>query len=359
MSHPVYIVAEAGVNHNGSVDLAKRLVDAAVYAGADAIKFQTFKTERLVCANAPKAEYQKKSTPSRENQFAMLKKLELSEASHGLLINYCMRKKIRFLSSPFDMESLNLLLKKFHLPQIKIGSGEITNAPLLLHAARSGKPIILSTGMCTLPEIRTALGILAFGYTRSKDLPSRRAFLKAFESSQGQRALKKKVILLHCTTEYPAPLEDVHLRAMDTLKETFGLPVGFSDHTEGIAIPIAAAARGAIVIEKHFTLDRNLPGPDHKASIEPAELMLMVKSIREIELALGSFRKEPTRSELKNRVAARKSLVAARRISRGEMFTEANLSCKRPGSGMEPLQYWNLIGKKSSRDYRKDELIFE
>lgn len=352
-----YIIAEAGVNHNGSLDLAKQLIDAAVEAGADAVKFQTFKAEKLVGRNAPKAEYQTKTTDGAESQFAMIKKLELDEEAHFVLINYCREKGIQFLSTPFDLESVDLLASRFDLPRLKISSGELTNAPLLLKAARAGKPIILSTGMATLGDIEQALGVLAFGYTHSHSVPSLSTFQQAYISEKGQRVLQEKVILLHCTTEYPAPYEEVNLRAMDTLRNAFGLPVGFSDHTRGIAVPVAAVARGAIVIEKHFTLDRNLPGPDHKASLEPNELREMVKSIRQVEHALGSPIKSPTASELKNMVVARKSLVAARAIQQGERFTEENLAVKRPGDGISPVHYWEWLEKTASRDYEPDEKV--
>jgi N-acetylneuraminate synthase len=250
-----------------------------------------------------------------------------------------------------------MLVERIKVPFLKIPSGEITNGPLLLKAARTKKPVILSTGMSTLSEIRTALGALAFGYTRRNELPSLAAFRDAHRSKAGQRALKANITLLHCTTEYPAPFIDVNLRAMETLRETFGLPVGLSDHTAGIAVSIAAAALGASTIEKHFTLDRNLQGPDHKASIEPADLRRMVQSIREVEVALGSEKKGPVQSELKNLAIARKSLVAIQDISRGERFTEKNLGYKRPGTGITPLKYWQMLGKKAGKTYWKDEMI--
>ncbi|WP_018132195.1 N-acetylneuraminate synthase [Effusibacillus pohliae] len=357
ISQRAYIIAEVGVNHNGSLEMAKQLVDAAAEAGADAVKFQTFKAEKLVSRTAPKAEYQTKTTDQNESQLEMLKKLELDEAAHLSLIKYCHEQGIEFLSTPFDLESVDLLAYRFDLPRLKIASSEITNAPLLLNAARSGKPIILSTGMSTLGEVEMALGVLAFGYTKPDVTPSLAAFCQAFCSEEGQRALQERVILLHCTTEYPAPVRDVNLRAMDTLQAAFGLPVGLSDHTSGIAIPIAAVARGAVVIEKHFTLDRDLPGPDHKASLEPEELKAMVRSIREVEEALGSARKYPAGSEFKNMVAARKSLVAARIIEKGELFTEHNLTIKRPGDGISPMLYWEWLGKQAKKNYQADEKV--
>ena len=356
MNH-TYIIAEAGVNHNGSIDMAKQLVDVAAHAGADAVKFQTFKAEMVVSKHAPKADYQKKTTVENESQLDMVRKLELGEAAHRVLIEYCRSKGIEFLSTPFDFGSIDLLIRKLDLPRIKIPSGEITNGPYLLHIARTGKPVILSTGMSTLSEIETALGILAFGYVPSKEQPSLRRFRDTFCSEQGRTVLKEKVTLLHCTTEYPAPFEEVNLKAMATMHSAFGLPVGLSDHTPGIAVPVAAVALGAAVIEKHFTLDKNLPGPDHKASLEPDELKWMVSSIRHIEAALGSGQKVPTRSELKNRDIARKSLVTAKRIEAGELFSSENLTMKRPGTGVSPMRYWEFIGEKAKRNYDSDELI--
>jgi N-acetylneuraminate synthase len=353
-----YIIAEVGVNHNGSLEMAFSLIDAAVNAGADAIKFQTFKTENVVSKHAPKADYQMQTTDSNESQLEMLKKLELDEAAHEQLITYCHKKNIQFLSTPFDSPSLKLLTQKFNLHQLKIPSGEITNAPFLLEIARTGKPVILSTGMATLGEIETALAILAFGFiTNLEEKPSLKAFNNAYCSSKGQKILQQNVTILHCTTKYPTPYNEVNLYAMDTLKSAFNLPVGYSDHTAGIAVPIAAVARGAKVIEKHFTLDRHLPGPDHKASLEPDELTKMVKSIRQIELALGNSLKAPTKSEIKNQEIARKSLVASDNIKKGGAFTEKNITIKRPGSGVSPTYYWEILGKIADRDYQVDELI--
>lgn len=351
-----YIIAEAGVNHNGSLDMAKKLIEVAAQAGADAVKFQTFKADKLVSRAAPKAEYQTRTTGAGESQHAMIRRLELDERAHETLVEHCKACGIEFLSTPFDLESVELLANRFALPCIKIPSGEITNAPLLLKIAQTGKRVILSTGMSTLGEIEDALGVLGFGYLGCSN-PSINAFRAAYCSADGQSALQKKVILLHCTTEYPAPLEDVNLRAMDTLKSAFNLPVGYSDHTAGTAVPIAAVARGALVIEKHFTLDRTLPGPDHKASLEPMELKQMVAAIRNIELALGSDRKYPTSSELKNITVARKSLVAATPITAGDRFTDTNITIKRPGRGLSPFKYWELIGCTASRDFAVDEEI--
>lgn len=353
-----FIIAEAGVNHNGSLKLAKQLVDVAVQAGADAVKFQTFQAEKVISRLAPKAAYQRRTTAQDESQLEMVRKLELTAEQHFELVEYCRQKNIQFLSTPFDESSVDLLVKRLDVPVVKIPSGEITNGPLLLHIARTGRPVILSTGMSTLGEVETALGVLAFGYTCPHDEPSLDAFQSAYASAEGQQALRKKVTLLHCTTEYPAPFEDVNLRAMDTLRTAFGLPVGYSDHTPGIAVPIAAVARGAVVIEKHVTLDRNLPGPDHKASLEPDELKQMVQSIRQVEQALGSGLKIPFPSEIKNISVARRSLVAACPIKKGERFTGENVIAKRPGNGVSPMLFWDYVGRRQAvKDYLPDEQI--
>ena len=352
-----YIIAEAGVNHNGSIDMAKQLIDIAAEAGADAVKFQTFKAEKVISKYAPKADYQKKTTAETESQLDMVKKLELDEETHYILIEHCRARNIEFLSTPFDFESIDLLARKLDLQHLKIPSGEITNGPYLLYVAQTGKPVILSTGMSTLAEVETALGVLAFGYLGNTDKPSLHNFQNAYCSDAGLEVLKGKVILLHCTTEYPSPFEDVNLWVMKTMQNAFGLPVGLSDHTSGIAVPIAAVALGAAVIEKHFTLDRNLPGPDQKASLEPDELKLMVTSIRNIEVALGNGHKVPAASEMKNRNIARKSLFAAMPVIKGELFSVSNLTMKRPGKGISPMKYWELIGEKSKKDYDADEII--
>ncbi|EIJ40972.1 N-acetylneuraminate synthase [Beggiatoa alba B18LD] len=358
MNKSTYIIAEAGVNHNGSLDMALRLIDVAVDAGADAVKFQTFKAEKIVTQSAPKAIYQQETTDAAESQFAMIKKLELSEADHLQLMQHCQQQGITFLSTPFDEESVDLLVNRLQISCLKMASGEITNAPLLLKAARTQCPVILSTGMSTLGDIETALSVLAFGYTQPPQVePSLTRFVQVYQSPIGQAALQEKVTLLHCTTEYPAPVNQVNLYAMDTLQAAFGLPVGLSDHTEGIAIPLAAVARGACVIEKHFTLDRHLAGPDHRASLEPAELKAMVQGIRQIEQAFGHSIKKPSAMEQANRDVARKSLTAARAIKRGEAFTAENLTVKRPGTGVSPLFYWNWLHKTAERDYLADELI--
>lgn len=355
--HPTFIIAEAGVNHNGDISLAKQLIDIAANAGADAVKFQTFQAEKLVSRNAPKAQYQTQTTGTTESQFEMIRKLELSDLDHELLISHAQSRGIQFLSTPFDIPSLHLLTQRFGLKKIKIPSGEITNAPFLLEIARCAERIILSTGMSTLAEVEAALGVLAFGFTTDKAIPQRGDFEQAFASDQGQQELGDRVTLLHCTTEYPAPFREVNLRAMDTLASAFGLAVGYSDHTPGIHVSLAAVARGARIIEKHFTSDRTLPGPDHQASLEPQELNQLVQQIREIEQALGDGIKRPTASEWKNREVARKSLVASRAIKASEVFTEENLTCKRPCTGVSPFSYWETIEQVATRSYDMDETL--
>lgn len=353
------IIAEAGVNHNGDLQLALQLVEAAARAGADAVKFQTFNPEALVSRDAGKADYQKRHTDARESQLDMLRRLQLSESDHQILIDTCQQQGIEFLSSPFDLESARLLTDNFGLQRIKLGSGELTNGPLLLALARSSARLILSTGMSTLDEVEQALSVLSWGYLHSTGHPSGSDLQQAYTLAREQKLLEQKITLLHCTTEYPAPFDEINLCAMDTLRETFGLPVGYSDHTPGIAISLAAAARGACVIEKHFTLDRALPGPDHQASIEPDELQNLVTGVRQIEMAQGDGIKQPTAAEQKNLRIARKSLVASRPIVRGEPYRPDNLTVKRPGDGVSPMRYWEFLGRQASRDYQEDELIEE
>ncbi len=352
---PALIIAEAGVNHNGSRDLALRLVDAAAEAGADVAKFQIFRADALAAASAPKADYQVQTTGFGQGQLDMLRRLELGEEDFRAIQRRCRERGIRFLATPFDEQSLDDLTSKYNVDAIKLGSGEVTNAPLLLRAARTGRPVILSTGMSTLAEVEAALGVLAYGYAPTQGPPSLDAFRKAFRSAAGQEALRCHVTLLHCTTEYPAVYEDVNLRAIDTLRATFGLPVGLSDHTPGIHVAVAAIARGAIAIEKHLTLDRNLPGPDHRASLEPGEFQQLVTAIRQVEAALGSDTKAPAPGELANVPVARRSLVAARDIHKGERFTTENLAVKRPGNGASPMRYWEWLGRIAERDYKKDQ----
>ena len=354
------IIAEAGVNHNGSEELAYKLVDAAFNAGADIVKFQTFKASKLVTASAEQAEYQVTNTQKKESQLAMLSRLELSFEFHLKLVEYCNKLGIEFLSTAFDSESLKFLVNDLKLKKLKIPSGDLTNAPLVLEHAQTGCDLIVSTGMATLAEIETALGVIAFGYiARKTEKPSIQAFEKAYYSERGQNILKEKVTILHCTTEYPAPLQDINLKAMDTVANAFKLPVGYSDHSAGIHIPIAAVAREATIIEKHFTLDCNMEGPDHKASLEPEQLKAMIDGIRNIELALGDGLKGPRPSEIKNKAVARKSLVAEQLISKGTVFSEDNLTIKRPGSGQPPINYWSLLGKEAQNDYKIGEIINE
>lgn len=328
------IIAEAGVNHNGSLVLAKQLIDKAVEAGVDIIKFQTFKAEKLVSKTARQAEYQQRNIGKEgDTQLSMLKKLELTEQDHAELIAYCREKGIRFFSTAFDMESIEYL-HSLNLGLWKIPSGEITNYPYLRKIARYHEPVILSTGMCELSDIEAAVKVLmAFGVQ------------------------KEQITILHCNTEYPTPFEDVNLKAMHEMGEKFGCPIGYSDHTRGIEVPIAAVALGATVIEKHFTLDKHMEGPDHKASLEPDELKAMVCAIRNIELALGSGHKTISPSERKNIEIARKSIVAARAIKKGEMLTEENLTVKRPGTGLSPMRWNEVIGTRAIKDFEEEEVI--
>ena len=356
----IYVIAEAGVNHNGSSEMALQLVDAAVEAGADAVKFQTFTAEKLVTKSADKAEYQKKTSGAEESQFDMLKRLELSYEMHHQLIEYCSNKGITFLSTAFDTDNLHFLVDDLGLTTLKIPSGEITNGPLLLEHAQTGCDLILSTGMATLGEVEEALGVIAFallGSEAQNAKPSQAAFQQAYFSEQGQALLKDKVTVLHCTTEYPAPPEEINLNAMVTMQQAFGLKTGCSDHSEGITVPIAASAMGATLIEKHFTLDKSLPGPDHKASLEPDELRDMVTAIRMVEWVMGNGVKGPTPSEIKNRPIARKSLIAATDIKQGEKFSEENVTVKRPGTGISPMKYWGMVGKIAQSDIDKESLI--
>ena len=355
-----WVIAEAGVNHNGQEDLALKLVDEAVAAGADVVKFQTFKAKNLVTDTAEQADYQVQNTGKSETQLSMLSRLELSFSAHHRLVEYCKQKDIVFLSTAFDSESLNFLVNELGLSTLKIPSGEITNAPFLLEHARTGCDLIVSTGMCDLSDIESALGVLAFGLTESASAePSETAFRLAYASTVGQRALQEKVRLLHCTTEYPTTMKEVNLRVLNTFKSAFGLPVGYSDHTEGVAVATAAVALGAMIIEKHFTLDKSMEGPDHKASLEPAELRQMVTNIREVEVALGSPIKHPTDTEFMNRRVVRKSLVAAKRIQRGEAFSSSNLAIKRPGTGLAPIHYWDLLSTAAKRAYAAGDLIVD
>jgi len=333
IKNKVFIIAEAGVNHNGSMTLAKKLIDIAALSGADAVKFQSFTANNLVSKSAPKANYQIKASNLDESQFDMIKKLELNEHNHKELIKYCNESKIIFLSSPFDIDSVNLL-NNLNLEIIKIPSGEITNLPYLRHIGSLNKQVILSTGMSTLKEIGDALQILINAGTP-----------------------KAKIIVLHANTMYPTPMKDVNLRAMQSIRDKFDISVGYSDHTLGIVVDIAAVALGASVIEKHFTLDKKMDGPDHAASLDPSELRAMVDAIRNIELAIGSEVKELTNSEKPNIDVARKSIVAKRFIKKGEVFSSSNLTTKRPGSGLSPMKWDSIIGKVAKQDYNLDDLL--
>jgi len=329
----VVIIAEAGVNHNGSIDTAKKMIDAAAEAGVNLVKFQTFKAETLVTETAEKAEYQKTMTGKVESQFEMLKKLELDRVAHTELINYCEQKDIQFLSTAFDHGSIDLLAD-LNIPFYKIPSGEITNLPYLRHVGCMSKPVVMSTGMAALEEVRAAMDVLLHAGLKKDDLT-----------------------ILHCNAEYPTPMEDVNLRAMLTIRDELGVNVGYSDHTLGVEVPVAAVAMGATVIEKHFTLDRTLPGPDHAASLEPDELKAMVMAIRNIEKAMGDGIKKPSNSEKKNIPIVRKSIVVKRPIKEGEVFSEDNLTVKRPGTGISPMKWDEMIGKRADREYQKDDLI--
>lgn len=327
----VLIIAEAGVNYNGSLELAYQMVDKAKEAGADIVKFQTGVPEKVMSKYAQKAEYQKKTTGEGESQLDMVRKLMLKFDEFVPLKRYCEEKGIKFLSTPFDLSSIDFL-DQLGCDMWKIPSGEITNLPYLLRVAKTGKPIILSTGMSTLEEVGKALEVL-------------------------NKNVAGTVTLLHCTTEYPAPFADVNLKAMQTMRDTFGLEVGYSDHTPGIEIPVAAVAMGATIIEKHFTLDRNMEGPDHKASLEPDELAAMIKAIRNVEIAIGDGIKVPSESEKKNMAIARKSIIAATDIKKGDVLTEANMTTKRPGNGISPMKWFEVIGTHAVRDFKEDELI--
>lgn len=329
----VFVIAEAGVNHNGSLDLAKQLVDVAVECGADAVKFQTFKAASLVTKAARQAEYQTANTGIEESQFDMLQRLELGDDEHKELVEYCQRKKIEFMSTPFDLDSIQFL-NNLGVRRFKIPSGEITNYPYLKMVGSFNKEIVLSTGMAILGEVEAALNLLVNAGTD-----------------------KNKITILHATTDYPTQMQDVNLTAMTTIAEAFKVKVGYSDHTPGIEVPVAAVALGASIIEKHFTLDKSLPGPDHKASLEPQELKEMVLALRNIEVALGDGVKRPSENEQKNMQVARKSIVAATSIQKGELLTEENLTVKRPGSGISPMRWLEVIGREAQRYYKEDDLI--
>lgn len=352
------IIAEAGVNHNGSIKKAFKLVDAAKKASADIVKFQKFYSEDLASSLAKKANYQKINTNADLSQLKMLSKLELSDDEFVELKYYCDAQKIEFLASAFDHRSLEFLISKLGLKKLKIASGEINNDPFLLHHSKYNCDIILSTGMSNIEEIKHALSVLAYGYlTTSNAIPSKDELEECFNSKEGKTILETKVSLLHCTSEYPTSLESVNLRAMQLIRETFNLNTGYSDHTIGFLTSIAAAAQEAHIIEKHFTIDKNLEGPDHKSSLDPEELRLMCGEIRKIEKILGTKKKIPTSIELENLLLVRKSIIAIREIKIGEKFTENNIGIKRPGTGISPQFFWHFLGKKSKKNYLKDDLI--
>ncbi len=334
MKNNVIIIAEAGVNHNGSIETAKKLIDAAAHAGADFVKFQTFISEEVISKNAKKANYQIRNTKNtNESQLEMVKKLELSRDEHFELKKYCNTKKIKFLSTAFDLSSIELL-KELKVPFFKIPSGEITNLPYLRKAAKDFNKFIISTGMSNIGEINDALNVL-----------------------KENKISKNKIVIMHCNTQYPTPMKNVNLKAMLSIKKEFNVNIGYSDHTQGIEVPIAAVAMGASVIEKHFTLNKNMAGPDHKASLNPSELKEMVTAIRNIQTALGTEYKEPSIGELRNINIARKSIVAIDAIKKGDIFSDKNISCKRPGDGISPMKWDSIIGKKSKYSFKKDDLI--
>ncbi len=351
------VIAEAGVNHNGDEGLAFDLIDAAVDSGADIVKFQTFKADSLVTKHAKKAEYQLENTDGNSSQIDMLRELELEDQTYERLNSYCKEKNIEFLSTAFDLSSLHYLVSELELKRLKIPSGEITNLPLILEFAKTGLPIIISSGMSSLKEIQLALGVLAFGYLKNSDKPSVDAFEESFLLDEGKELLKERVTLLHCLTEYPAPKDEINLNAIRSMKKLFGVNVGYSDHTEGTLASLVAVSLGANVIEKHFTLDRSMTGPDHKASLEPDQLTELIRSIKEVERMMGDGEKRIMPSEMKNALIARKSIVAAESINKGEIFTENNLTFKRPASGKSPSSYWDLLDQKAKKNYSKDDFI--
>ncbi|WP_338576932.1 N-acetylneuraminate synthase [Brevundimonas olei] len=351
------IIAEAGVNHNGDLDLAIALVDAAADAGADVVKFQTFDATKLVTRQAPTAAYQKRNFDAGDTQLKMLQALELSEADHRILSDRCDARGIEFLSTPFDIESARFLVNSLGVKRIKVGSGELTNAPMLLALTRLGLPMILSTGMARLAEVEEALSVIAFGMIAEPSArPSVAAFAEAYASVQARDALSR-VTVMQCTTEYPAPYDEVNLKVMDVYARAFGVLPAYSDHTPGIDISLAAAALGAVAIEKHFTLSRDMEGPDHKASLEPSELQALVQGVDRISRAMGDGVKRPQPSEIPNIAVARKCLVAACDIAAGEVLTEANLTVKRAGGGMAPIAMFDLLGQTAARAYAVDEVI--
>ena len=358
MNNKCYVIAEAGVNHNGDLMLARELVDRAADAGADAVKFQTFDSAKLVNQNAPKASYQKHTTDAAESQLNMLRKLELPRQWHHELRDRAKSQGIEFLSTAFDMDSLEFL-NSLGMPFYKVPSGEITNGPLLWKFARQRKSLVVSTGMATLSEVEQALAVIAHGFNADAEPRQVDEVWLGWSKVEWRRSLQGRVTLLHCTSQYPTPMHEVNLAAMDTLRHAFGLPVGYSDHTEGILIPLAAVARGAVLIEKHFTLDRTMSGPDHLASLEPKQLALMIREIKLIKIALGDGIKSPQESEWDTRKAARQQVVVTRDIQVGEIFARTDLTTTRSGGGMSPMALWGLVGATAERDYQSGDTVKE
>jgi len=355
-AHKVYVIAEAGVNHNGDRQRAFDLVDAAAHSGADAVKFQTFNAKRLAASSAPKAAYQQQTTEASESQLAMLQALELPLEWHESLQKHAHQRGIEFLSTAFDTQSL-AFLDTLNLPFYKVPSGELTNGPLLWAFARTGKPLVMSTGMATLSEVEQGLAVVSHALMNDQPPSSLKEVWQYWSSPEARDVLTGHVSLLHCTSQYPTPMHEVNLKAMDTLSTVFHLPVGYSDHTQGTLVPVAAVARGAMIIEKHFTLDRQLPGPDHKASLEPEELTRMVVEIRQISSALGDGHKAPQPSEWDTRTAARQNLVAAAAIKQGNVFSSENITTARAGQGELASSYWDYLGRQAARDYQPGEAL--
>jgi len=351
----VTVIAEIGVNHNGDSQMALKLVEAAAEAGVNAVKLQTFIPELVISPRAPKASYQIKTTGNEGSQLEMVRQLCLDKDSHRQIQKRCAELNISFLSTPFDLQSLHFLLEDLKLSTIKLSSADITNGPLIYAAASHAEQLIISTGLCTMEEIAEAMDLVAYAFSTSEPPQNRKAFAGAHQNPKTETQLRERVTLLHCVSEYPAPMEELNLKAMDTLAEVFGVPVGFSDHSLGITAPIAAVARGACLIEKHFTLDRNLPGPDHRASLEPYELIDLVQSIRQVEKSLGNGIKKPSISELQNLKVVRRSLMATRDITAGEVISDEAIVALRPSGGCNPMDIWDLLDKPATRSYRKGE----
>lgn len=352
-----YLIAEAGVNHNGEMALAKELIEVAADCGVDAVKFQLFRADDLTTKTAQPAAYQKENVKTLQSQNDLLRSLELPEDAFLILQHYAHERGLDFMVTPFDERGVSFVQK--HCDNLKISSGDLTHGPLLLQAARTQKPIFLSTGMGTLAEVEMALQVLAFGLLHATGMPTLESLEKSYTSEEGHQALQQQVTLLHCVSEYPAPLAEVNLKAIETLRNAFQLEVGYSDHTLGIEVAIAAVARGAAVLEKHFTLDKQLPGPDHLASLSKAELKAMVTAIRNVETALGTGRKHPAYSEIKNRQHVRRSMVARTFISSGTQFSEDNVTFKRPASGASPMLFWTWLGNEATQNYEADEVLCE